>query len=252
MSPLEALAIFAAGLAAGTINVIVGAGSLITFPTLLAFGYPPVLANVSNSLGLVPGNLSGAIAYRPELVGQRPRVLILSIAAGAGGLAGGALLLALPGSVFRRVVPALILLACVLIALQPMLTRRLAERGERAHHGGPVLFVAVFATGVYGGYFGAAQGVILIALLAIFLDDDMQRLNGAKNVLTLMANVGAACLFVASSHVNWSVVALIAGGSIAGGQLGAPIGRSLNQQVFRAVIVAVGVSAAIALWVTGS
>ncbi len=252
MSPLVALAIFAAGLAAGTINVIVGAGSLITFPTLLAFGYPPVLANVSNSLGLVPGNLSGAIAYRPELVGQRPRVLILSIAAGVGGLAGGALLLALPGSVFRRVVPGLIVLACVLIALQPMLTRWLSERGERAHHGGPVLFVAVFATGVYGGYFGAAQGVILIALLAIFLDDDMQRLNAAKNVLVFMANLGAACLFVGSSHVNWSVVALIAGGSIAGGQLGAPIGRKLNRQLFRALIVTVGVSVAITLWVTGS
>jgi uncharacterized membrane protein YfcA len=236
MSPLEALAIFAAGLAAGTINVIVGAGSLITFPTLLAFGYPPVLANVSNSVGLV----------------QRPRVIILSIAAGAGGLAGGGLLLALPGSVFRNVVPALILLACALVALQPMLTRWLAERGERAHHGGPVLFVTVFATGVYGGYFGAAQGVILIALLAIFLEDEMQRLNAAKNVLTFMANLGAACLFVAFSHVAWPVVALIAGGSVVGGQLGAPVGRKLNRQVFRALIVAVGVGVAIVLWVTGT
>jgi hypothetical protein len=250
MSPLEALAIFAAGLGAGTINVIVGAGSLITFPTLLAFGYPPVLANVSNNVGLVPGNLSGVIAYRPELVGQRPRLIILSIAAAAGGLSGAALLLALPGSVFRTVVPALILLACLLIAIQPMLSRWLAERGERAHHGGPVLFISVFATGVYGGYFGAAQGVILIALLAIFLDEEMQRLNAAKNVLTFMANLAAACLFVTSSHVNWAVVALIAGGSIIGGQLGAPLGRKLNRQVFRALIVAVGVGVAITLWVT--
>jgi uncharacterized membrane protein YfcA len=252
MSPLEALAIFAAGLAAGTINVIVGAGSLITFPTLLAFGYPPVLANVSNSVGLVPGNLSGVVAYRPELVGQRPRVIILSIAAGAGGLAGAGLLLALPGSVFRSVVPALILLACALVVVQPMLTRWLAERGERAHHGGPVLFVTVFATGVYGGYFGAAQGVILIALLAIFLEDDMQRLNATKNVLAFMANLVAGLLFVALSHVAWPVVALIAGGSIAGGQLGAPLGRKLNRQVFRALIVSVGVSVAIILWVTGT
>jgi len=251
MSPLEALAIFAVGLAAGTVNVIVGSGSLITFPTLLAFGFPPVLANVSNTIGLVPGSVSGAIAYRRELTGQRSRLITLGAASMTGGIAGGVLLLALPGSVFRDVVPVLILIACALMAAQPMLTRRLADRGERPSHGGAALFLTVFATGVYGGYFGAAQGVILIALLAIFIDDDLQRLNGTKNVLALVVNLVAGVLFIVFSHVSWSVVGLIAGGSIIGGQLGGTVGRRLRPQILRAVIVVVGVSVAITLFVTG-
>jgi hypothetical protein len=248
MTPLSALAIAAAGLAAGFVNVIVGSGSLITFPTLLALGYPPVLANVSNTVGLVPGSVSGVVAYRPELVGQRSRLLTLGSASLLGSLAGATLLLALPGSVFRAVVPLLIAVACVLMALQPRVTAWMTARsGDAVDRIHPGLYVLVLLTGVYGGYFGAAQGVILIALLAIFVDDDLQRLNGAKNVLALVANLVAGLVFVAVSHVSWSVAGLIALGSVIGGQIGGRVGRRIPDRVLRYVIVGVGLVVAAVL-----
>jgi hypothetical protein len=249
MTPGDAVVIFAAGLAAGTVNTVVGSGSLITFPTLLAVGYPAVVANVSNNVGLVPGSMSGAIGYRRELAGQRDRLVKLGAASVAGGLTGAILLLALPGSVFTRVVPALILLACVLVALQPWLSRLLAERRSHDAHGGPALWSAVFFTGVYGGYFGAAQGVILIALLAIFIDDDLQRLNGAKNVLAMLVNGVAAVVFILAAHVAWGAAGLIAAGSIIGGQVGAKVGRRLPPQLLRAIIVIVGLVVSVKLLV---
>jgi len=248
MSPWAALAIFAAGLAAGSINTIVGSGSLVTFPTLLALGYPPLLSNVSNNVGLVPGTVSGAFAYRRELTGQRSRVLRLGTASLLGGVAGAALLLGLPGTVFRSAVPALILVAAILMALQPRLSKVLEDRGDRKVHGGNGLFLGVFLTGVYGGYFGAAQGVILIALLAIFVRDDLQRLNGTKNVLAMLVNTAASVLFIIFSTLSWSVVGLIAAGSVIGGQLGARIGRRLPAAVLRWVIVTVGVVVACILF----
>jgi uncharacterized membrane protein YfcA len=248
MSTLDAIVIFVVGLLAGTINTIVGAGSLITFPTLLALGYAPVTANVSNTVGLVFGSISGAVGYRRELRGQRARVLRLGSASLIGGIAGGVLLLTLPGSVFRAVVPVLILFACVLVVFQPRLSRWVAgRRREPVAHGGPVLYASVFATGVYGGYFGAAQGVILLALLGIFIVDDLQRLNGVKNVLATIANGVAAVLFVFAAHVVWEVSALIAVGSVVGGQVGALVGRRLPAPVLRVVIVVVGVVAAVRL-----
>jgi hypothetical protein len=249
MSALEALAIVGVGLAAGTINTIVGSGSLITFPTLLAFGFTPVVANVSNTVGLVPGSLSGAIAYRSELRGQRPRLLVLGVASVAGGVTGAVLLLVLPGSVFRHVVPALILIACILVALQPRLSARLADHRDRHAHGGPGLFGSVFLTGVYGGYFGAAQGVILVSLLGIFFSDDLQRLNAAKNVLAFLVNGVAALAFMVFAHVAWEAAGLLAAGSVVGGQLGAVVGRRLPAPLLRSVIIAVGVAAAVALLV---
>jgi uncharacterized membrane protein YfcA len=250
MSIAAALAILGVGLAAGTINTIVGSGSLITFPTLLALGYAPVVANVSNTVGLVPGSISGAVGYRRELRGQRARITVLGMASAAGGLTGGVLLLVLPASVFRSVVPVLILVACALIAVQPRLARRVAaRRGPDRPNGGPLLFVAVFATGVYGGYFGAAQGVILIALLGIFVDDSLQRLNAAKNVLAALVNGIAALLFIAFSHVAWGPAALLAAGAIVGGQLGATLGRRIPPGWLRAVIVVVGVAVAVRLLV---
>jgi uncharacterized membrane protein YfcA len=246
MTPWAALAIFAAGLGAGTVNVIVGSGSLITFPTLLALGYPPVLANVSNNVGLVPGSVSAVHAYRRELVGQRSRMLTLGPASLAGGLTGAVVLLALPHSVFKAAVPVLVLIAAVLMALQPRVTRWLAARGERHANGGAPLIIGVFLTGIYGGYFGAAQGVILISLLAIFIDDDLQRLNGAKNALALIV---AGVLFVLVTHVSWSVVALIAVGSTIGGQLGGHYGRRLPTAVLRTCVVIVGLSVSIVLFV---
>ena len=247
MSPLDALAIFAAGLAAGTVNVIVGSGSLITFPTLLALGYPPVLANVSNNVGLVPGNVSATVAYRRELVGQRRRLVQLGSASLVGGLIGAILLLALPHSVFKAAVPALIALAAVLMVFQPRMSARLERRGTRRAHGGVALMAGVFLTGVYGGYFGAAQGVVLIALLAIFIDDDLQRLNGTKNALALIVNAAAGLLFVATTDVAWSVAGLIAAGSIIGGQVGGRIGRRLPVPVLRWTIVTVGLAVAVTL-----
>ena len=249
MTPWAALAIFAAGLAAGTINVIVGSGSLITFPTLLALGYPPVLANVSNNVGLVPGSASAVVAYRRELEGQRTRVITLGAASLTGGITGAVLLLALPSSVFKAAIPALVLLATVLMAVQPRVSAWLAARGERHVHGGAPLLMGVFLTGIYGGYFGAAQGVILISLLAIFIDDGLQRLNGTKNFLALLVNGVAAVVFILSTHIDWSVAALIAAGSIIGGQLGGHYGRRLRADILRGCIVVVGLGVSITLFV---
>ncbi|MGH2466952.1 MAG: sulfite exporter TauE/SafE family protein [Candidatus Limnocylindrales bacterium] len=248
MGPLEALAILGAGLAAGTINTIVGSGSLITFPTLLAFGYSPVVANVSNTVGLVPGSISGAVGYRRELSGQRGRAIRLGAAALAGGVSGGLLLLLLPSSAFDRIVPFLLLLAVVLVIVQPRLSRAVAARsgGDGQDRFG-ALYLTVFATAVYGGYFGAGQGVLLISLLAIFLSDALQRLNALKNVLAALVNGVAAVLFIAVAPVAWPPAILLAIGSIVGGQVGAGIGRRLPPLVLRALIVVIGTSVAVKL-----
>jgi uncharacterized membrane protein YfcA len=261
---LQALAIFAAGLAAGTINTVVGSGTLITFPTLLAFGYPPVLANVSNNVGLVPGVASGVHGYRVELAGQRPRVLRLGSASLLGGLVGAILLLVLPAGAFKEIVPALIGIALVMILLQPRLSKFVAARqrarggqppeaaddglGARAVPvGGPVLWVLVFLSGVYGGYFGAAQGVLLIGLMGVAFTDTMQRINAVKNVLAGLVNGIAALVFVVATHVDWGAAGLIACGAILGGQLGARIGRRLPPWGLRLVIICVGVVALVKL-----
>jgi hypothetical protein len=251
MSVLQALLVLAVGMFAGTINTIVGSGSLVTFPTLLAIGYSPVVANVSNTIGITFGSLSGAVGYRAELGGQRRRVILLGSASLIGGIIGGVLLLTLPTSVFDAVVPVLILLAVVLVILQPRLSRFVAEhRTKVVEHGGFELWIGIFLTGIYGGYFGAAQGVILLALLGIFIAENLQRLNAVKNVLALIANGVAAVLFVLFADVAWEVVALIAVGSVVGGQVGAHIGRRLPVPILRGVIVVVGLVAAIKLLVT--
>jgi len=241
------LAVVVAGVAAGTVNTIVGSGSLITFPTLLALGYAPVLANVSNTVGLLPGSVSGAIGYRRELYGQRQRILALSAASLAGGATGAVLLLLMPG-VFRELVPVLILGACLLVALQPRLAKRAAVgAGRRGAHGGPPLLLGVYATGVYGGYFGAAYGVITLALLGIFVDDTLQRLNGAKNVLGGLVNGVAALLFAVLADVAWEAAGLLAVGAVVGGQVGAHFGRRIPAPVLRALIIGVGVTVSITL-----
>ena len=286
---LRALAIFAVGLAAGTINTVVGSGTLITFPTLLAFGYPPVLANVSNNVGLVPGVASGVYGYRSELGGQRRRLIRLGSASVCGGLVGAILLLTLPQSAFKDIVPGLIGLAVVMVIIQPRLAKWVAER-QRARAalatpdgagtsavadgaggvtvadgaaavtvavaappaaaeaiGGPVLWVLVFLAGIYGGYFGAAQGVLLIGMLGIALNDSLQRVNAAKNVLAGLVNGLAAVVFILATHVDWGVAGLIAAGSIIGGQVGARIGKRLPPWGLRVVIVCVGTAALIKL-----
>ena len=249
VSALEIVVVALAGLAAGTVNTIVGSGSLITFPTLLAVGYPPLTANVTNTVGLVAGSLSGSVGYRRELRGQGGRLVRLGGLAAAGGLAGSLLLLVLPAEVFDAVVPALVLAAVLLVVLQPRLARRVAAREPDATSGGRWLDAGVLLTGVYGGYFGAAQGVLLLALLGLLLPDDLQRSNGLKNVLATLVNAVAAVVFVLVAPVAWLPALVLAGSSVVGGQLGASVGRRLPRRVLRGCIVAVGTVAAVALLV---
>ncbi len=251
MSFGDAIVILVAGMGAGTINAVVGSGSLITFPTLVALGYPPLLSNVSNNIGLVPGSISGIVGYRRELVGQRPRLSRLVPASLVGGLTGAVLLLALPSAVFRRVVIVLIVVALTLVVFQPAISRRLAvrraDRVPRHHDVTPALAGLVGLAGVYGGYFGAAQGIVLIAVLGIFLDDELQRLNACKNVLAGSVNAVASIVFVITTSIDWKVVGVIAVGSTIGGQIGARYGRRLDPRVLRALIVCVGVTALVRL-----
>ena len=244
----HACALLGAGLIAGAINAVVGSGTLITFPTLLALGYPAVLANVSNTVGLVPGSAAAVWAYRRELSGQGPRLARLCPASTVGALGGAALLFTLPTSAFRAIVPVLIAAACVLVVVQPRLSAALARRpsGTVAHEG--VLAVAVALAGVYGGYFGAAQGVLLIGLLATLSGEtDLQRCNATKNVLAMTANLAAALAFMTVRHVDWAVAGLIAVSSIAGGLLGGRFGRRLPAVALRTFIVAIGAVAVIRL-----
>ena len=239
-----AIAVGLAGLAAGTINTVVGSGTLITFPVLLSLGVPPITANVSNTIGLVPGGFSGVYGYRRELAGQRDRLRRLGLASFLGGVLGASLLLVLPAGVFRAVVPVLILLALLLVLVQPRLSQRfiVADQGVTGRH--PVLlWVLVLLTGVYGGYFGAAQGVLLMAAMGALLDGNLQRVNAVKNVLTLLVNLVAGVLFTVLAHPNWVYVAIIAVSSAFGGQLGAVVGRRLPPAGLRAVIVLVGLAA---------
>ncbi|MFJ8126880.1 sulfite exporter TauE/SafE family protein [Streptomyces hydrogenans] len=252
MSIWEALAVFVAGIGAGAINTIVGSGTLITFPVLLATGLPPITANVSNALGLVPGSISGAIGYRRELKGQTRRVLRLGAAALVGGLIGAILLLALPSAAFDAIVPVLIGLALVLVLFQPRIAAAVQRRreltGSEAHpDGGPVLLVGLTLASMYGGYFGAAQGVLYLSLMGLLLNDDLQRINAVKNVLGALVNGVAAVFFLFVAEFDWTAVLLIAVGSTLGGQIGAKVGRRLKPAVLRGVIIAVGVVAILQL-----
>lgn len=265
------MAVVLAGVGAGTINAVVGTGTLITFPTLLAIGVPPVTANISNNIGLVPGSVAGAVGYRRELKGQRERVLRLLVASVTGGLIGAGLLLVLPPAAFEAVVPVLILLGVVLVILGPRLSQAVADRAEAraaagaapARDGAWWVWPAVLLTGIYGGYFGAAQGVLLMAVLGIGVSETLQRLNGVKNVLVAFVNGIASVIFVlvvelAPKHwfggieaeIDWLLVLLIAIGAVAGGFLGASVGRRLPPLALRAVIVAVGLVAVTVILVT--
>jgi uncharacterized protein len=248
LSPEQALAIAAAGTAAGAINTVVGSGSLVTFPTLLAFGYSPLVANVSNNVGLVFGSISGAFGYRRELTGQRSRMIRLGLPSLVGGGLGAALLLILPAHTFQVIVPVFVALAVVGVLIQPRLAGWISRRRDKhPGHGGVPAMLAVFVSGLYGGYFGAAQGILLLAILGLTLDDDLQRLNGLKNVLAGSVNGCAAVIFIAAADVNWGVAALIAGGSLIGAQIGARYGRRLHPTVLRGLVAVVGVAAIVKL-----
>jgi uncharacterized membrane protein YfcA len=253
MTGWEMLAVAVAGFAAGGINAVVGSGTLVTFPVLLAVGLPPVTATVSNSMGLVAGNLTGAIGYRRELRGQRGLLLRLLPASILGALTGAFLLLHLPASSFEAIVPVLIGLAVVLVAVQPALQRALGRRrrddegAERRVGLGRLaaLLAGAYATGTYGGYFAASQGVLQIGIFGILLREPLQRLNAIKNVLTTAVNAVAAAAYVvvATDRVDWRAAALIAAGAILGGYTGARFGRRLPAPVLRTAIVVLGLIA---------
>lgn len=249
MSAPEILLVLLAGLAAGTINAVVGSGTLVTFPTLLAIGLPPVTANVTNTVGLVFGSISGSWGYRRELRGQGRRAAVAASASLLGAVGGAVALLLAPEEAFRAIVPGFIVLALALVLLGPRIGPWVALRSEglgREGLGrGP--WLAVAGTGAYGGYFGAAQGILLLGVLGLALPDDLQRLNALKNVLAAVANGVAAVIFVVAADVDWAAAGLLAAGSIAGGQLGARWGRRLPERVLRATIVVVGVAAIVQL-----
>jgi uncharacterized membrane protein YfcA len=244
----EIVSIALAGLAAGTINTVVGSGTLITFPVLLAFGYAPVTANVSNTVGLVPGSVSGAIGYRRELAGQSRRVLRLGSMSVLGGITGAVLLLVLPAAAFKAIVPAFIAVALALTVLQPHLSRWLLKREIDLERRGALLApFAVYLIGVYGGYFGAAQGILLLAVLGVALAQDLHRTNALKNILAGLTNGVAGVYFMFAAHVEWAPAGIIAAASIVGAQLGARYGRRFSPRGLRAIIVAVGVFAIVRL-----
>ena len=253
MTWLDLLALIAAGAAAGLINTVVGSGTLITFPTLLALGVPAVTAHISNTVGLAPGSLSGAWATRQGLSGQRRRVLWLGAASLLGGIAGALLLLWLPSAAFDAIVPVLIGIGCLLVILQSSISTRLALQRMRlgvdagSVHGPILLWLATALVGVYGGYFGAAQGVLLIAILGIGLSESLPRVNAIKNVLAMIANAIAGVVFVIISEVNWTAAIAIAVGSVLGAQLGGRVGRKLPVTIYRVIIVVVGIAAIISL-----
>jgi uncharacterized protein len=246
-----------AAIAAGAMNAVVGAGTLVTFPTLLALGLPPVVANVSNTVGLVPGSVAGAYAYRHTLTGRAPLLRRLVGMSAIGGVVGAALLVALPAGAFDAVVPPLLLGSAGLAALQPRVARMVERRRRRLAAptetvGGPattsrvhpLLLVGVALTGVYGGYFGAAQGVILLALLGMFVEGGIVQVNGIKNVLAGLANLVSAALFLAVADVDWVVAGVVGLGATIGGGLGGRYGRRLSAPMLRAVVVVIAVTAA--------
>jgi uncharacterized membrane protein YfcA len=255
VSVVEILLITLAGVGAGAINAVVGSGTLITFPTLVTLGYPPVTATMSNAIGLVAGGVSGTWGYRRELRGQWRRLSWQVPGSLFGAAVGAWLLLHLPEKVFTQVVPVLLIAALVLVVIGPKIQawarRRAEESGRSVDHvsaGRMVALVAgTFAVGIYGGYFTAAQGILLIAVMGALLPESMQRMNAAKNLLSLIVNVVAAVAYtlVAFDRISWAAAGLIALGSLVGGFLGAHYGRRLSPNALRAVIVVVGL---IGLW----
>ncbi|MBP7972831.1 MAG: sulfite exporter TauE/SafE family protein [Candidatus Nanopelagicales bacterium] len=235
----DAVALSAAGLVAGALNAAVGSGTLITYPVLLTVGLPPVAANATNSLGMVPGSLSGAWMYRSNLKGRRQSLIKWSLATGAGAVVGATLVVLLPERVFVAVVPWLILSACLLIAVQPVLLKYLSKGSHRA------VTPAIGAVGVYGGYFGAGQGIAYLAALGSLDGGDIHHANAAKNVVASAANGAAAATFALAGRVVWLPALVICIGTLVGGFAGGGIARRLPSWALRSVIVAVGVYAAV-------
>ena len=245
MDAANAVLLAGAGFGAGLVNAVAGGGSLITFPALLAAGYPSITANVTNAVAVLPGYLGGSLAYRQELRGQRNRIRRLAGTCAAGSATGAALLLVSPASAFEASAPWLILIACGLLAAQPRIAA-LARRGARvpsplALHG------ALFAATVYGGYFGAGTGILLLAILGVFVDDGLQRLNALKGLLALLIAVVSAVAFVIFGPIAWDAAAIVGATSLIGGAAGVNAARRLSARLLRGVVIAYGVTVALVL-----
>nr|WP_218891329.1 sulfite exporter TauE/SafE family protein [Actinomycetospora corticicola] len=239
-----------AGVWAGTINTVVGSGTLVTFPVLVALGYPPVTATTSNAIGLITGTITGAYGYRAELRGHGRRLVRYGVASLFGAIGSTILLLSLPADAFETIVPVLVGLAVLLVAVQPLVTRRLRSR-ESPSSGRPwLLYPLIFAVGVYGGYFTAAQGIMLVGVMGLLLTDPLQRLNAFKNALAAVVNVVAGAIYAVVAPIDWWVVLILAVSSTVGGLLGARVGRRLSPLVLRVVIVVIGVAAIVDLVLT--
>ena len=238
-----------AGFFAGALNAAAGGGSLISFPALIAAGYPPLTANVTNNVAVAPGYVSGATGYRRELRGQGGRAVPLVIASAVGSLVGVGLILVSSQEAFESIVPFLVLAACALLAFQPWISRLLGDRsGDRDKPGFGALVGQALAA-VYGGYFSAALGVVVLAFLGLFFDDTLQRLNALKALLQLVIGVVSALGFALLTSVAWSAVAIIAPASVVGGEVGARLARKVSDRALRTGIVAYGLAAAVWLFV---
>lgn len=244
MHPAEIGVLLLAGLAAGMVNAVVGGGGLLTFPVLLALGFTPITANVTNTVGVLAGSVAAAWSYRPEMVGNWRRLSPSILVSALGSAIGAIVLISLPASSFKAAAPSLIIIACVLILLQPWLTRIIRTKSSHVMRRG-FLVLGVFLAGIYGGYFGVAVGILLMALLNLFFTSQLQVAGAAKNVLASVTNGVAALIFVAVGSVLWLPAGLLAVGSIAGGRLGVLIGRRLSPNAYRFILVAMGIVTAI-------
>ncbi len=257
MSPGDAVLVAAAGLAAGAVNAVAGGGTLITFPALLSTGMGAVTANITSSVGLLTGYASGSLAYRRELAGQGRRVRALGLAALLGGVLGAAALLLTPSASFREIVPFLILFSCVLLAAQPWLSAGIGRSARRRRHEAeaadvtPAMEGGVFVAAVYGSYFGAGLGVLLLGILGTLLDDVLQRLNALKGLLSLGINVVGVAVFLGSGRVEWAFVGIVAPTAWLGGAIGVAIARRLPGDVLRYAAIAFGAAVAGVLIATG-
>jgi uncharacterized membrane protein YfcA len=238
----------AAGFGAGAVNAVAGGGSLISFPALLAAGYPSVAANVTNSVALLPGYFGGSVAYRAELGEQRGRIRALLPTVFLGAAAGSALLLVSPAAVFEAIVPWLILGACALLALQPK-AAQLAQRHGPGELSGAALHAALFGATLYGGYFGAGLGIVTLALLGVLLPDDIQRLNALKGLIALLVAIVSAGAFALFGPVVWDAALIVGVTCLAGGFAGVRVARRLSAQLLRTVVIVYGVAVAIAMMV---
>ena len=256
MTPAEVALVLAAGLGAGVLSSTVGVASLLSFPILVGLGLPPVVANVSNTLGLIPAGLGGVVGYRKEVREAGPIARVIVIVCALGAVIGAALLLGLPPGVFEAIVPWLILFTCLLVGIQPRIAAWLRAR-HQAQHGeqlaerrrmSPTTTAFATVTGVYGGYFGAGAGVMMVAVLGLGTDLELRVVNGLKTLSLMVGNIVAGLIFVVVTDPRWDVVVLLAAGSLVGGYVGARIGRKLPDKVLRWAVVVAGVVAALLLF----